>query len=95
MHEAVLEDRLGDVRVPLALVISAMNCACRSVGKPGKGSVVDVDRLDAGAVAATRMPSLVGVISAPACAARRARFAAIRPRAFEQHVAAGHRHAMA
>ena len=26
--------------VPLARVISAINCACRSVGKPGNGSVV-------------------------------------------------------
>ena len=53
--------------LPLAMVIRAMNCACRSVGKPGNGSVV----MSTGAMPVplrlTRMPELVGVISAPVC----------------------------
>ena len=40
VHEAVLEDRLDDAREPSACVISAMYCACMSVGKSGYGSVV-------------------------------------------------------
>ena len=35
VHEAVLEDVLGDDRLPLRAGISTMNCACMSVGKPG------------------------------------------------------------
>ena len=41
VHEAVLEDVLGDgADVPSAWVARAMYCACMSVGKPGYSSVV-------------------------------------------------------
>ena len=54
--------------VPLARVISAINCACRSVGKPGNGAVVTSTGARSAPLRATRMPSLVGVTVAPACA---------------------------
>ena len=44
---------------PLALVISAMNWACRSVGKAGKRRGGDFDRRDARAVAGDHGP-LIG-----------------------------------
>ena len=40
VHEAVLEDGLGDdARCRWRCVASAMNCACMSVAKPGYGAV--------------------------------------------------------
>ena len=45
VHEAVLEDGLGDDRrCRRPRHSSAMSCACMSVGKPGCGAVVDVHR---------------------------------------------------
>ena len=69
-----------------------MNCACRSVGKPGNGSVVTSTGGDAGAVAADA-DALVGRGDLGA-GLRRARRAPICSRSgarvLEQHVAAGH-----
>ena len=38
------------VEVPCAMHMSAMSCACRSVGKPGKGSVSTATGMKAAAV---------------------------------------------
>ena len=63
--------------LPLAIVISPMNCACRSVGKPGNGSVVTSTGAMPAPLRLTRMPELIGVISgAGAARSRRARSAA-------------------
>ena len=49
VHEAVLEDRLGDhARCRRRSQSSAMNCACMSVGKPGIRRGAHVDRARAG-----------------------------------------------
>ena len=53
---------------PLARVISAISCACRSVGKPGNGAVVTSTGRDAGAVARHAQAGIGRVISTPACA---------------------------
>ena len=51
VHEAVLEDRLADVRgAARPRLTSAISCACRSVGKPGNGSVVTSTGGEAAAV---------------------------------------------
>ncbi len=54
--------------LPLASVISAMNCACRSVGKPGKGSVVTSTAAMPAPLRRTRIPSGTCVTSAPVVA---------------------------
>ena len=54
--------------VPVARVISAISCACKSVGKPGNGCVVTSIGLIPDPFRATRMPALVVEIWAPACA---------------------------
>ena len=46
---------------PLARVISAMNCACRSVGKPGNGAVEMSTAEMPAPLRLMRMPRLVGV----------------------------------
>ena len=51
--------------VPLARVMRAMNCAWRSVGKPGNGSVVTSTGSIPAPFRRTRMPSLVAETSAP------------------------------
>jgi hypothetical protein len=51
---------------PLDLVIRPMNCACRSVGKPGKGSVTTSTGRMPPPLRTTRRPVSVSVISAPA-----------------------------
>jgi UDP-N-acetylglucosamine 1-carboxyvinyltransferase len=51
--------------VPFALVISAISCACRSVGKPGNGSVVTSTGPRPAPLRTTRTPLLVTVTSAP------------------------------
>ena len=51
---------------PPAQAISAINCACRSVGKPGNGAVDTVTGLMPAPLRATRMPSLLTVMTAPA-----------------------------
>ena len=77
--------------LPLAMVISPMNCACRSVGKPGKGAVVTSTGAMPAPLRLTRMPELVGVISAPVCGNHVERgLQQVGPRAFEHDVAAGH-----
>ena len=78
---------------PLAQVISAISCACRSVGKPGNGAVVTVTGLIPAPLRATRMPSLLTVMVAPACGQHvERRLQQFGPRAGQLHVAAGHRH---
>ena len=78
--------------VPLARVISAMSCACRSVGKPGNGCVVISTgampapfRVDADAFVGRRDPD------AGLAEHVERRLQQLGPRAFQQHVAAGHR----
>ena len=80
--------------VPSARVISAISCACRSVGKPGNGCGLDLDRPQAGAVARDADAFVVRRDdSTPACASTSsARLQELGPRACEQHLAAGHRH---
>ena len=51
--------------VPPARVISAISCACKSVGKPGNGAVDTVTGARSAPLRETRMPSLVGVMVAP------------------------------
>ena len=51
---------------PPAQVISAINCACRSVGKPGNGAVDTVTGRIPAPFLATRIPSLLTVMTAPA-----------------------------
>jgi hypothetical protein len=60
MHETVLENRLGDLRGTAG--------ACRSVGKPGNGAVDTVTGRIPAPFLATRMPSLLTEMTAPACA---------------------------
>ena len=56
--------------VPRARVISAISCACRSVGKPGNGAVATLTGARPAPLRAMRIPSLVGVTSTPTiCAA--------------------------
>ena len=77
--------------VPLASVISAMNWACRSVGKPGNGSVVTSTAAMPAPLRRMRMPSLVGITSAPAAASTSSAAWSSSGRVFcKQHVAAGH-----
>jgi UDP-N-acetylglucosamine enolpyruvyl transferase len=52
--------------VPPARVISAMNCACRSVGKPGNGAVLTSAGAMPAPLRATLMPALVADTTAPA-----------------------------
>ena len=52
--------------LPLAQAISAISCACRSVGKPGNGAVETLTGLMPAPLRATRMPSLLAVMIAPA-----------------------------
>ena len=49
----------------MAIVIRPMNCACRSVGKPGNGSVVMSTGSMPLPLRLTRMPELTFWISAP------------------------------
>ena len=51
--------------VPSALVISAISCACRSVGKPGKGWVSMVIGSSAPPLRETRTPVAVSVTPTP------------------------------
>ena len=64
--------------VPFARVISAMSCACRSVGKPGNGEVETSTEPMPEPLRATRTPVLVGVISTPACTRTSTRCAGAR-----------------
>ena len=77
--------------MPLERVISAMNCAWRSVGKPGKGSVTTSTGLMRPPWRTTRMPLSTAVTSAPA---RRTASSAVVEQlhvgAGERHVTAGH-----
>ncbi len=54
--------------VPLARVIRAINCACKSVGNPGNGAVITSTGSSAPPLRVMRMPSLVGVTLVPVCA---------------------------
>ena len=79
--------------VPLARVISAISCACRSVGKPGNGAVVTSTGAMPAPLRATRMPALVGGdLGAGLRQHVERRLQQLRPRVLQQHVAAGHRH---
>ena len=79
--------------VPSARVISAINCACRSVGKPGNGAVVTSTGASPAPLRATRMPSLVGVDRGAGLRQHVERgLQQFGPRVLQQHVAAGHGH---
>ena len=76
---------------PSAMVISAMNCACRSVAKPGIGVGLDVDRLQPRAVALDRHP-VVGVdhLGAGLLDLVEQRLDEVAARVGQPHLAAGH-----
>ncbi len=78
---------------PLAMVIRPMNCACRSVGKPGKGSVVTSTARMPLPLRLTRMPPffLADLDAGFRQDVERA-LQEVGAGAFEQHVAAGHGH---
>ncbi len=70
-----------------------MSCACRSVGKPGKGAVDDNDGIDAGAVARDANAFVVRRDGRAGLGQHiQRRLQQFRPRAGELYVAAGHRH---
>ena len=54
------------IAAPFATVINAMNCAWRSVGNPGYGSVIASTPATRPFIAMTRMPASVGSIEIPA-----------------------------
>ena len=77
---------------PFARVISAMNCACRSVGKPGNGAVAMSTALMPAPLRLTRTPRLSLLTVAPACGQRfQGLLQQILADALEHDVAAGHR----
>ena len=78
---------------PRARVISAMNCACRSVGKPGNGAVEMSTGPMPAPLRVTRTPRLSLETFAPGARQRVERLLEqVGADAFEQNVAAGHRH---
>lgn len=90
MHEAVLEDRLGNVRALRArhqrhqLRLKVGREARKRRGRHGDGA-------EAAPLRDTRMPSLFGVTVTP-CQHVERRLRQFRARAGKLHIAAGHRH---
>ena len=77
---------------PFARVISAMNCACRSVGKPGNGAVEMSTALMPAPLRLTRTPRLSLLTVAPAWVERlEGLLQQVLAHALEHNVATGHR----
>ena len=91
VHEAVLEDRLGDHALALRAA-STMNCACMSVGKPGVRLGRDVDRREVAAAARRGCrPSRRSTVDAGRAQLGDHGLEVLEPRAAQEHVAAGDR----